>query len=69
MTEVYKPGDKVVKSGIYRVVHDPKHPIQQHDVTCVAGHIFPPCRGCGQHPRFVLRDAAQHIDLNEHFKK
>jgi hypothetical protein len=62
----FRPGATVPRSGIYKVVHDPAR-AQAHEVTCVHGKIFPPCRGC-DHPRFVLGRAAQHIDSNEHFK-
>jgi hypothetical protein len=62
----FKPGEEVPHSGIYRVIHDPRH-AQEHEVTCVHGKRFPPCRGC-IHPRFVLVKAARHIELSEHFK-
>ena len=62
----FKPGQEVPNSGIYRVVHDPAHH-EPHEVTCVYGKRFPPCRDC-HHPRFVLVRAAQHIESNEHFK-
>jgi hypothetical protein len=65
--DVFKPGDDVPNSGIYRVVHDPKH-AQEHEVTCISGKKFPPCRGCA-HPRFVLVKAALHIDAHEHFRR
>lgn len=64
--DIFEPGEKVPRSGIYRVVHDPEHE-QEHEVTCVYGKRFPPCHGCA-HPRFVLQRAAQHIEQNEHFK-
>ena len=64
----FKPGDKVPQSGIYKVVHDKKH-VAEHEVTCIFGKIFPPCNGCGQHPRFVLIKAANHIETHEYFKK
>lgn len=67
MADQYKPGDTVPKSGIYRVTHDPAH-AQEHEVTCVYGKTFPPCRGC-RHPRFVLIRAAQHIETHEWFKQ
>ena len=67
MASVYKPGDTVPSSGIYRVTHDPQH-TQEHEVTCIAGKIFPPCRGCN-HPQFVLVRAAHHIETHEHFKR
>jgi hypothetical protein len=66
MTEEFKPGDKVPRSGIYKVTHDGH--TQPHEVTCVHGKTFPPCTTC-KHPRFVAVRLAQHIDSNEHFKK
>jgi len=62
----FKPGEKVPHSGIYKVIHDPEHD-QPHEVTCVYGKAFPPCRGC-RSPKFVLVRPAQHIEANEHFK-
>jgi hypothetical protein len=66
--DMFKPGDDCPQSGIYRVVHDPEH-TKEHDVTVVYGEPFPPCNGCGAHPRFVLKHKAQHIRNNEHFKE
>jgi hypothetical protein len=65
--DIFKPGETVPRSGIYRVIHDPNH-AQEHEVTCVYNKPFPPCNHCGHHVRFVLERAAQHIDSNEHFK-
>jgi hypothetical protein len=62
----FKPGDIVETSGIYEVEHDRNH-VQKHEVTCVYGKRFPPCRGC-QHPRFKLVRPAQHIEQNDNFK-
>lgn len=67
MSEQYKPGEKVPKSGIYKVVHDRNH-AQEHEVTCVMGEVFPPCNGCGPHPRFTLVRAAHHVFNHENFK-
>jgi hypothetical protein len=64
--DVFKPGEKVLHSGIYEVTHDKAH-TQKHEVTCVHGKIFPPCKGCGQHPRFKLVRAALHVEGNENF--
>jgi hypothetical protein len=63
----FKPGEVVGASGIYRVIHDPAH-AEEHEVTCVYGKRFPPCRDC-HHPRFVLVRRAQHVEGNEHFKQ
>lgn len=64
---LFKPGDEVPQSGIYKVTHDYAH-TQPHDVTCVYGKKFPPCRGCA-HPRFVLKQAAVHIELDDWFSR
>lgn len=66
--EIYKPGDKVPASGIYKVIHDKNH-VQEHEVTAVFGEPFPPCNGCGTNPRFTLVRAAHHINNHEHLKK
>lgn len=58
-TPLFRPGEIVPESGIYRVMHDPAH-MQTHEVTCVKGKPFPPCRDCRQ-PRFQLVKAAIHI--------
>lgn len=68
MAEEYKPGDKVERSGIYRVVHDSQHKAE-HEVTCVFGKHFSPCNHCGHKVRFVLVRAAIHIDSHESFKQ
>lgn len=66
--DVFKPGDKVPNSGIYRVVHDSRH-AQEHEVTCIIGKVFPACNDCGSHPRFTLVRAAHHIENHDNFKK
>lgn len=66
MSEEYKPGDEVPKSGIYKVTHD-EHS-KPHEVTCIIGKHFPPCNTC-IHPRFVLVRAAHHIENHKHFDK
>lgn len=67
MAVEYKPGDEVPKSGIYRVIHDPRH-AEEHEVTCVYGKKFPPCRSCA-HPRFILVRSAHHIETDEFFRR
>lgn len=63
--DIFKPGEKVKQSGIYTVLHDDNHK-EPHDVTCVNGKVFPPCRDC-RHPRFRLKYAAIHIENHELF--
>ena len=64
--DIFKPGDKVENSGIYKVIHDPAH-TQNHEVTCIAHKTFPPCRDC-RHPRFELVRKAIHIEVDDNFK-
>lgn len=67
-TEVFRPGQQVPKSGIYKVIHDYNHR-QEHEVTAVMGERFPPCNHCGDHPRFALVREAHHIGSHPAFKK
>lgn len=64
--DVFKPGELVDASGVYTVLHDHNH-LANHDVTCVHGKPFPPCRGCGQHVRFRAKCLARHINSHELF--
>ena len=60
----HRVGSIVPESGIYDVVHDKNH-AQKHQVTCIAGKRFPPCRGCREDVQFRLAKAATHIE--EHY--
>lgn len=62
---VYKPGDQVDRSGVYRAIHNPRH-TAEHEVTVMYGQRFPPCSGCA-HPRFVPVYLADHIAKSGHF--
>jgi hypothetical protein len=57
----FHPGDEVPTSGIYDVLHDKNH-AERHQVTCIKGYHFPPCRGCGEKVVFRLAKAALHIN-------
>jgi len=48
----FSSGKKVSSSGIYRVSHQ-RHRLP-HEVTLMAGDVFPPCARCGDHVRFAL---------------
>lgn len=67
MPTQYKPGNRVQHSGIYRVLHDSNH-AEVHEVTCIHGKPFPPCKHCGHSVRFELAHAAIHIDSSTHFR-
>ena len=63
---LYTPGEKVPHSGIYAVTHDPGH-AREHEVTCIKGRKFPPCRNC-KGARFELKKAAIHLEDHLYFK-
>jgi len=67
MADMFTPGAKVKKSGIYSVIHDDNH-ADPHEVTCVSGKVFPPCGECGSDVRFKLVRHARLIGHHEHFK-
>lgn len=69
--EEFKPGEKVPASGIYDVIHDKldgDHHALAHQVTAIAGKVFPPCRGCHGSVRFRLHRAAEHVEDHHHFE-
>ena len=71
-TEEFKPGDKVPTSGIYDVIHDKLDGDEHappHEVTAIAGRVFPPCRGCHHGVRFRLQRPADHVEAQHHFKQ
>jgi hypothetical protein len=49
---VYKSGDIVPRSGLYRIDHD-QHRLM-HEATLTAGMLFPRCRTCKDGVRFTL---------------
>jgi len=63
--ESHKPGERVPRSGIYDVIHQSPHAVSDHhQVTCVTGERFPPCRDCKAGVKYRLFRAAYH--LSEH---
>jgi hypothetical protein len=65
--DTFKPGQKVSQSGIYDVLHDKAHTMQ-HQVTCVYGEPFPPCRTCLYGVQFRLAIPAIHVKAHAQFK-
>jgi hypothetical protein len=63
----YKPGERIEKSGIYRVIHEHNHTLD-HEVTCIAGKPFPRCNGCPG-VRFALKDHAIFVDSHDNFRR
>ena len=64
-TRMYRPGEAVPKSGIYKVSHRGHH--HDHEVTCLSGERFPECHQCGELVRFSLLIAAHAIGRHTHF--
>ena len=70
-TREFKPGERVPKSGIYDVIHDKldgEDHAQPHQVTAIAGTVFPACRGCKGSVTFRLYQAAEHAEVNDHLR-
>ena len=67
MYEFYEPGDRVVRSSIYRVSHADGCDVEQ-EVTCVFGRVFPPCLKCGEEVSFSLVRYAQDVGGHPSFK-
>jgi hypothetical protein len=61
------PGEKVLHSGIYTVTHDPGH-ARAHEVTCIKGRKFPPCRNC-KGTRFELKKVTIHVEDHRYFNR
>jgi hypothetical protein len=68
MPKTYKSGEVVAKSGIYDVIHDKEHR-QTHEVTCVKGERFPPCKNCGSGAQFILKTEAIHAKEHPSLQK
>jgi hypothetical protein len=52
MAQLYKSSETIPESGIYRVIHA-QHRLP-HEVTLIAGQVFPPCAKCHEEVRFQL---------------
>jgi len=66
----FAPGEKVPTSGVYDVTHDKvdgDDHAQHHQITFIAGAVFPRCKGCGQWVRFRPYHAAENVEAAPHF--
>ena len=60
---IHRQGSIVPESGIYDVIHCEQHKPhdRKHQVTCIEGKRFPPCRDCGTDVQYQLFRGAIHI--------
>lgn len=61
----YNTGQAIPASGIYTVFHE-QHRLP-HEVTLLAGEIFPRCAKCGNLVEFVLDQSAQYAPNSTQF--
>ena len=66
MSEIYRPGDRVPASGIYKTVHGQQH-AAAHYVTALYADKFPTCLECSDSVRFEL--AAVHVKAHPQFNR
>lgn len=65
---VFLPGQPVLESGIYEVIHDRNHR-QEHEAVMYRSDLFPVCDQCGLRVRFRLIRSAPYIFDDEDFAK
>ena len=65
---VFLPGQPVLESGIYEVIHDKGHR-QAHEAVMYRDDLFPVCDQCDLHVRFKLIRSAPYIFDDEDFSK
>lgn len=63
----FLPGDRIPVTGIFTATHYQHR--MPHEVFAVEGNQFPTCKKCGGRTRFVLLQAATHIDTDRDFAK
>ena len=67
-SNLHRPGDSVLESGIYEVVHHAEHR-SAHEVVMISGDHFPTCDNCMDQVRFRLVRTAPYIFSDEDFEE
>ena len=67
-SKVFLPGQPVMESGIYEVIHDQGHR-QAHEAVMYRDDLFPACDQCEMKVRFKLIRSAPYIFDDEDFAK
>jgi hypothetical protein len=65
-TNIFLPGQPVLESGIYEVIHDKDHR-QAHEAVMHRSDLFPVCDQCELRVRFKLIHSAPYIFDDEDF--
>jgi hypothetical protein len=68
MPDVYRAGQMVPATGVYKAVHTNEH-IPAHYVTALFGDTFPPCSTCSNKVRFQLAMSAIHVEAHPQFSR
>ena len=67
-TSIFLPGQPVLESGIYEVIHDKGHR-QAHEAVMYRDDLFPACDQCDLKVRFKLIRSAPYIFDDEDFAR
>jgi hypothetical protein len=67
-SSVFLPGQPVLESGIYEVIHDKGHRLA-HEAVMYRDDLFPVCDQCDLKVRFKLVRSAPYIFDDEDFAK
>lgn len=62
----FRPGEPILATGIYRVFHG-EHRVC-HEVTLLAGEVFPKCAECGEDVHFQLLREAPLLNTDGSFR-
>lgn len=65
-SRMFLPGQPVLESGIYEVIHDKNHR-QAHEAVMYRSDLFPVCDQCELRVRFKLIRSAPYIFDDEDF--
>jgi len=66
MPDIFKAGDKVPTTGVYKTVHALQH-APPHYVTAIYGNVFPTCVECSDNVRFEIALFAVHVNAHPLF--
>ena len=67
-TKMFLPGQPVLESGIYEVIHDKNHR-PAHEAVIYRSELFPVCDQCELRVRFKLIRSAPYIFDDEDFSE